>query len=559
MRNIAIILVLLFASLVSGCGESKGARWLGGKREVPVTSPDETAPLSPHPVAKSRPSPQSLTPPPETDRSKRKSSPTLWEASPELKGSERVREDPPPLELTSLKYLGRRPPGGKRLKTLSEQIQPFPDRVSEKQSTRRRLILAPLADPAPLGASHEAQLPPEPSPTADVEPSDKDSTDALRAALTSSDKGPVTTAAADTPEEQADAEEKPPAAAPKPLPVPKPIVLGEEEVVAGTTLQVNDQHVSVDDILGGLHSELSKIPPHVSENDFRRMAEQIIVQKMQYQIEVILIMVEADRLLEERPKKMVEEDLENALRDMIAEAGNSQEQLKEKCILEGTTLEDVLKTHRRELTIQYYLRSKFYPAIVITRRMLWNHYRRHKDEFSTDKQVQMQIIAAPFKAFLKESATKPTAPELQAAKILAEELLTRALEELKAGKDFALVTRTHSRGIKAQEGGLWPMMGKGNKKEEKVEEVAFGLKEGQYSGIIEDREGCYIVKAVKVKPGKIVSFEDAQGEIADELKRQQYIRLQSDYMNKVFEKSTVSTPEGFIELAVDRAVQKYRR
>ncbi|KKK93044.1 hypothetical protein LCGC14_2696810, partial [marine sediment metagenome] len=163
------------------------------------------------------------------------------------------------------------------------------------------------------------------------------------------------------------------------------------------------------------------------------------------------------------------------------------------------TLKDVLKAQRRDLTIRYYLRLKFYPAIVITRRMLWNYYRRHKDEFSTGKQVQMQIIAAPFDTFLKKGVAEPTEAELQAAKTSAIKLLTLALNELNAGKDFALVARTHSRGIKAREGGLWPMMAKGNKAEEKVEEVAFELKEAQHSGIIEDKQGCYIVKAVKVK------------------------------------------------------------
>ncbi len=103
------------------------------------------------------------------------------------------------------------------------------------------------------------------------------------------------------------------------------------------------------------------------------------------------------------------------------------------------------------------------------------------------------------------------------------------------------------------------MMARGNKTEEKVEEVAFELKEGQYSGIIEDKQGCYIVKAVKVKPGKTVPFVDAQGEIADEIKRRQYTKLQTQYMNKIFEKSTFNEPKGFIELAVDRVVEKYRR
>ncbi|NBB94578.1 MAG: hypothetical protein GVY16_02450 [Planctomycetes bacterium] len=332
-----------------------------------------------------------------------------------------------------------------------------------------------------------------------------------------------------------------------------------EKVVAGMTLQVNQRHVTVDEILAALHGELISIPDNLSRQAFRREAERIISRQLMGLIQQILVYEEAKDLLEEQAKMQIEAEMEETQRDLLASAGGSIERLKAQIRQEGSTLDALLQAHRRQLTVRSYMQYKFVPAIVVTRRMLWDYYRRHEDDYRTETKVQMQIIAAPFDDFLPEGTTDPTQIERQAAREAARRVIERALKRLAEGADFAEVARQYSEGIKADAGGVWPLMGKGNFAEAKVEQAAFELEEGEASGIVETDRGYYIVRAREVQPGNVVSFEEAQGDIRRGFQDEQLSKLRGEYMQKLYKNATISPPEDFVRLAVDRAVDRYWR
>ena len=459
---------------------------------------------------------------------------------------------------------------------LSSQIDPSArPAASPNPPTPRRPRLAPLpgleAAPEPAEESPPSRPKPKPvpavaAPTIGPRPADPagKETANLRAGLEHAAIDPAT--AAPVPPEPTVAEESPlktkstTAASPAAGPAAETggdVVYGREVVVAGTTLQVNDRHVSVDDILAALHSELVKIPENIPEERFRQIAERTIAQEMLAEVKRILVAIEAEKLLEEHVMAEVDREMAETRRDLIAQAG-SEEHFKQKCLREGTTAEAVLRDHKRHLLIQTYMRQKFYPAIVITRRMLWDYYRRHPEKFRQDKQVQTQQMAAPFSAFLSAGA-RTTDAERAAARQAAYEHITQARTRIEAGEPFDQVVEEMSKGPRASKGGVWPMYPKGNLAEESVEAAAFELEEGQASDVIETERGFYLVKARQVQPGKVTSFEQAQGDILDILRKEQFQEMQSEYMNKLYERSTVFQPEGFIQLAVDKAVRYYRR
>jgi len=250
--------------------------------------------------------------------------------------------------------------------------------------------------------------------------------------------------------------------------------------------------------------------------------------------------------------------MEETRRDMIAHAAGSIETLKARIRREGTTLEAVLKEQQRELTVRYYMQVKFGPAIIVNRRMLWNYYRQHKNDFVVEREVQMQIIAAPYRRFLPAGVIDPTDEEIEVAKAEAKQTIESALAKLQAGEDFGDVAKQYSRGLRAEKGGVWPMMGAGNFRNSRVEKEAFTLPEGKHSGIIEGKDGDYIVKAMKVKPGKITPFIEAQASIEQTLRDRQYDKLSFEYMDKLFKNAAIDAPPEFIALAVERAVERYK-
>lgn len=347
--------------------------------------------------------------------------------------------------------------------------------------------------------------------------------------------------------------------------------VGKTRDVTGATVQVNNAYISSDEIVTSLARQLSEIPQNLGDEDYAKKADEIIHNETMYLIQQNLVYDEAEKSLEENVKQYIEKEIQDTLSDMKNLSGGSMERLRAKCRREGTTLDDLLKMQRRELTVQIYLQSKFMPAIVVTRRMLWNFYRDHPDMYRTDKRVQMQIIAAPFDKFLPDNVDKPTSEEKEIAKRAAERHIENAYRMLISGSDFDKIAMEMSRGPMASKGGIWPVMVKGNFREAAVEETAFKLPNGRYSNIIETDSGYYIVRARKIYPGKRISFEQAQegienaadpaksiAPIEEILRRDQFVKLRTEYMTNVYKQATIIIPDNFYVETLRQAMLRYR-
>lgn len=334
-------------------------------------------------------------------------------------------------------------------------------------------------------------------------------------------------------------------------------VLGQPTVVASSVLQVNNRFVTAEDVLKRLVTRIKAMPKGMSEEAFRRAVGNIAAEEIRMQVSRVLVLAEAEKKLPDEAKKKVDEEVQNQLRDMITEAGGSKTLLKDKLAKEGVTLEDVMSEVRQREMSGMYLRSRFMPAIVVSRQMLWDHYKANRKDYEQDKKVQMQIIAAPVRAFLPAGVAKPSAAELAAAKGEALKHIEAAQAALAAGEDFGVVATRMSKDIKSAEGGLWPLMAAGSFREAKVEDAAFMLGEGQVAGPIEAPTGYYIVKAKRVQGGRLIPFEEAQEEISHSLRNEQYRKLTDDYYRELIGGATVSHNEQFVELVIEQAVARW--
>lgn len=332
------------------------------------------------------------------------------------------------------------------------------------------------------------------------------------------------------------------------------------EVVTTSALQVNQAYISIEDVLRRTRRKLRALPSGISEDTFRQKATGIIGLTLRDMITEALVLQEAEKNLTDALNKQIDAEAEETLQKMINElGGGSQKKLEHALIEDGTDLKTVMAEQRRQLTVQIYLRSRFMPSITINRQMLLDYFQRHREEFASDKKVQMQMIFAPIRAFLAKAEGTPSAQELKAARGQAKALIDQAAQALMGGEDFGEVAKRLSRGPKARDGGLWPLMPAGSFRYEEVETAAFAMAEGQVSLPIETQAGFFVVKVTKVKPGKVARFEDAQEEIANVLRQEQYMKLTEEYLGKLVARSTIGDSKRLAERAVDQAVARHWR
>ena len=307
--------------------------------------------------------------------------------------------------------------------------------------------------------------------------------------------------------------------------------LGPTHVVAATMVQVNGKFITIEDVIESIDYQLSNMPMPDSENEFRRRAAGMVDAALRQRVLETLVLSEAKANLNEQQLAMLDAQMEEIRRDMIAYAGGNEAALNDYYRKRGTDIDAVLRAERNRLIGQYYLRAQIEPQIDIGPQELLDYYDSHPEEFSSPKEVQMQIIAAPYAEFLPEGVSKArsTPEQRQQAKREARESIEAVAAKVQAGdEEFSTLARTYSRGLMASQDGIWPLMVAGSVREAEVERNAFALDQGEICGVIQTGTGYYIVKALVVIPDETLSFEDAQSKIAGILRNEQYEELQQE-------------------------------
>jgi hypothetical protein len=127
-----------------------------------------------------------------------------------------------------------------------------------------------------------------------------------------------------------------------------PVSADPGDLVAASLVQVNDQFITVNDVLRSLHPQFISMPPVTSEGDFQRQAASLIHGELQRQVVEALVLAEAEAAMTDRQETLIDQEMENMLRTMIAEAGGSRQVLEQQFRQRYTTLDEILAEDRTE-------------------------------------------------------------------------------------------------------------------------------------------------------------------------------------------------------------------
>ena len=121
------------------------------------------------------------------------------------------------------------------------------------------------------------------------------------------------------------------------------------------------------------------------------------------------------------------------------------------------------------------------------------YYEAHRNKFTDPEMVTVSHI------FLK-----------------SREAAEAVLAQLKNGADFATLARERSEDLLTRSEGGRRFIRRGQMSPE-FEEVAFALKPGELSGVVEDAAGFHIIKVHQHQPARLKAFEEVRGLIHTKL------------------------------------------
>ena len=214
--------------------------------------------------------------------------------------------------------------------------------------------------------------------------------------------------------------------------------------------------------------------------------------------------------------------------DTIRKQFPSEEAFTTRLKQQNVTLDRVRTDTRQELAINKMLEMEIEPKVAATPDAIAAFYKGNPQSFQVPERVKAShiLVSVPQGA---DAATKEK----------AREKAQGLLKDVKAGKDFAAIARESSDDPgSAKNGGdlgffqQGQMVGPFN-------DVAFTLKPGDTSDLVETDFGFHIIRVAEKQTGRTVPIDEARPKIEEFLKNQNRQRETASFVNALRSKGKV--------------------
>lgn len=157
-----------------------------------------------------------------------------------------------------------------------------------------------------------------------------------------------------------------------------------------------------------------------------------------------------------------------------------------------------------DLTIQKLYEQKI--KMTFSEDDLKEYYDKNKYKFKEPEKINVQMI------YTRND------PEFKDGRKVARKRVDEAMSKLKAGEDFGMVASKYSNDMSRIKGGDLGLIHKGRIENAAAEKVAFALKKGEMSNIVETDIGCFIFRVKERKEANQLSFNAVKESLKEELK-----------------------------------------
>jgi len=356
-----------------------------------------------------------------------------------------------------------------------------------------------------------------------------------------------------------------------------PVLVNQNMTMEALLGQVEGRPIFVQDVLRPLDADLKRMAGLAKDlTEFRAVAREAIGRQLSTAIKDALVLKAAEDAMQEDDDKRIAMYMNKATNDLLSKYGGVRAVAdRELRAAEGKTFDQKLTELRHQALMDLFLHRTLWPKISITRADILRAYERDmKAKYTLQSEIDLYTITLPVVRWLKEkdelgkerTIRNPTpeqaAEAVRLAVARARELIAEIQADPSTGK-FAKLAEDNSADIRKDDGGRWPKTRLGTLASEEMERAAFAQPPNSIAEplVIAEKDPSLsrvvIIKVGEVKPGRVIPFSEAQGDIEKALKQDQYYSLQVEFMRKLQEKAAIEAVDHMIEVAVDVAQSRY--
>jgi parvulin-like peptidyl-prolyl isomerase len=256
---------------------------------------------------------------------------------------------------------------------------------------------------------------------------------------------------------------------------------------------------------------IQKSNPNVPREKIREEVQLPVLNNM---IEETLLKQEAKRL----GITVKDEEITAAINDLMAKRNWKLEDVKASLEKEGVSFEEYREATRNNMIKGRVIRREIQSKIAVSNEEIGNYYREHREEYEGKEAVRIRQIMIPVPA-----VTEVDIRSLKKAE--AEDVL----KKLKGGAPFEQLAAQYARGEGAGMSGDLGYVEKGSMLPA-VDEVAFKLKIGETSDVIESPQGFHIIQILDKRGGGAKPLSAVRNEIEDAIGREKAEKKYGEWM-----------------------------
>lgn len=211
-----------------------------------------------------------------------------------------------------------------------------------------------------------------------------------------------------------------------------------------------------------------------------------------------------------------DDEVNNTIQENLRQRKITMDELQQALIKDGTNLERYREATRNDLIKMRIIQREIRPRVSVTSEEIGAYYEAHRDEYEGKLRVRLQMIPLAVPA-----GADADVKEAQRAKAVA------ALKRIREGEPFEAVANELSTGPRT--GGDIGFVEKGSLNPA-IDEVAFNLKSGEVSDVIETPQGFYILRALDRRGGGSLTVRATRDNVEDRIYREKLEKKYDEWL-----------------------------
>ncbi len=287
-------------------------------------------------------------------------------------------------------------------------------------------------------------------------------------------------------------------------------------IVNNEVITLRELNLTVDTLV----KRIEKNYPGVPREKIREEVAPPILNNM---IEETLLKQEAKRL----GITVKDEEVATTINDLMTKRNWKLEDVKANLEKEGVSFDEYREMTRNNIIKGRVIRREIQSKIAVSNEEIGNYYREHRSEYEGKEAARIRQILIP----VPKDADEDTRNKM---KTEAEDVL----KKLKSGVPFEQLAAQYARGEAQGTSGDMGFVEKGTMLPA-VDEVAFKLKVGETSGVIESPLGFHVIQILDKRGAGAKPLPAVRDEIEDIIGREKAEKKYADWMAELRKRSYI--------------------